>query len=269
MVEKIQIEKIRTIRENFTKFHEKMVTAFGEDQVIYDLMALRKYKTQAMFDTLKSMGVFRAYNLSDIKLLLPEFSNQQLKEFGLVTEHGDYLLAGRYVLPIRDIQGKVIAMVGWSEYGGPKKYITTSTVGFSRDASFFNYDCYRLSHEKYGGLVYLVEGIFDTISLKSIGLPVIGNQGLEMSSIKKEMLKRFKKVVAIPDNDRAGMSVNPYLNKISGKDRKFSWDIEIDNVFVSLMTGVKDCDDLVREFDAYDDLIQASKAKYTYRIKEE
>ena len=269
-VQQAQVKLVREVRKDLTAFFKKAVSIYGGDELIEELMVDRKYKTRIMEQTLKDIGVFRCSSISDISLLFPEVTNERLQQFGLLTENGDYLLTDRYVLPIKDIQGDIVALVGWHPLGGSRKYITTPTIGFSRDTTFFNFDdAYRLSMEKFNGVVYLLEGIFDTLALRAIGLPAMGNQGLEMSAFKSNMLTRFNKVIPIPDNDRSGKGVNPYLNKVSGKDAKFIWNIPTDNVFAVLPLGVKDTDDFVNDFDCYDDLVNLQNYKYIVHMKVE
>lgn len=265
-----KVKLVRQVRKEFTAFFTKMVNIYGGDELITELMIERKYKSRVMEQTLKEIGVFKCDSISDITLFCPEVSNERLKQFGLLTEHGDYLLTGRYVVPIKDISGEIVALVGWHPMGGSRKYVTTPTLGFSRDTTFFNFDnAYKIAQEKFNGVVYLVEGIFDTLALRAIGLPAMGNQGLEMSAFKANMLSRFSKVIAIPDGDRSGKGVNPFLNKASGKDTKFIWKIPIDHVFGILPLGVKDTDDFVNDFDCYDDLVALQSKKYIVRLKVE
>lgn len=265
-----QIKLVRQVRKDLTAFFKRAVEIYGGDELIMELMVARKYKTRVMEQTLKEIGMFRCDSISDISLMFPDITNEQLHQFGLLTENGDYLLANRFVLPIKDIEGTVIALVGWHPMGGSRKYITTPTIGFSRDTSFFNFDhAYKLSMEKFNGVVYLMEGIFDTLAIRAIGLPAMGNQGLEMSAFKSNMLSRFNKTISIPDNDRSGRGVNPYLNKVSGKDTKFVWNIPTDNVFAVLPQGVKDTDDFVNDFDCYEDLVKLQDYKYIVHMKVE
>ena len=259
------LNKIKQVRKELTMFYDKVSSLLCNDDTIYELMLHRGYQTQEMYNVLKEIGIFKIDNLSDIHLL--GYTNEQLSSWGLLSEQGDYLLKGRYVMPIRDIGGTVIALVGWSQYGGPRKYVTTPTLGFSRDASFFNLDCYKLSWEKWGGLVFVVEGIFDVISLRALGFPVVGNMGLEMHKIKTQILSRFGKVIAVHDNDKAGRSVNPMLNSISGRATKFIWGIENDHVFVLLPEGIKDIDDFVKDFDCYEDLLDCRNSKFIKKLK--
>ncbi len=228
------IKTVKKVRQDLTWFFDKMCELYGADDVIYELMQARGYVALEMFETLKEVGVFKVDYLSDITLFLPQITSEQFDQWGLLTESGDFILSGRYVLPIRSINGEVVALVGWHPKGGSRKYVTTPTLGYSRDATFFNLDTYSYSWDKWKGVVYLVEGIFDTLALRSLGLPALGVQGLNLSSIKVQMLTRFSKVIVVPDNDRGGRSVNPYTNSSSGKSKKMIWKLINDSVFVLL-----------------------------------
>lgn len=263
------VPQVRQVRKELTEFFYRVCEVYCTDQLILELMQARGYTDKAMFDTLKELGVFKVDYLSELTFLVSGVTNDQLKAWGLVNKEGTFILGGRYVVPIKDIIGNVVALVGWHPKGGSRKYVTTPTLGFSRDASFFNLDCFRLAWEKWNGTVYLVEGIFDTISLRSLGFAALGMQGLEMSPIKTQILSRFGKVIAIPDNDSSGRSVNPMTNKFSGKSSKFIWHIENEHVFVVLPDGVKDVDDFVKYYEAYDDLLACQNARYLRKLRVE
>ena len=116
------------------------------------------------------------------------------QELGLVSNKDNFLLAERFIVPITDISGRLSALVGY--YPDYKKYITTPSPFFSKEEMFFNFhDAYQLSWKEFGGFVILVEGIFDCLSLKAIGLPVIATMGATVSKTKGELLKFFKKVL--------------------------------------------------------------------------
>lgn len=275
-----RVQLIKKVREELTLVYERLSSVFSSDEVIYDLMRERKYGSQEMFDTLKEIGVFRAEYITDIRMVLPHITDEQLSQFGFLTENGDYLMPGRYVLPIRDIDGTIMALVGWHPMGGDRKYVTTPTLGFSRDASFFNMDSFRLAKEKFGGKTFLVEGIFDSIALRSIGIPAIGNQGLELSPIKTQILNRYEKIIALPDNDNSGRKVNPFTNFSTAKSKRLEWRIEAPHVFVKILdrrinigegeeSRIKDIDVLIREYDAYDDLVALFDKKFVAHLKVE
>lgn len=271
MVTQERLVKLQQVRQDLTKFFHEVSEFYGGEQVVTELMDHRGYDSQEMFDTLMQLGVINVNSLMELSMLYPHYTLEQFKDWGLTNDKGNFILTDRYIVPIKDIAGNIIALVGWHPQGGSRKYVTTPTLGFSRDVSFFNYDhAYRLSHEAHDGVVFLVEGIFDAISLRSLGLPAIANQGLEMSSIKSRMLSRFKKVVAVPDNDNSGRSVNPFLNHLTSKGANFIWRIPVPHVFVLLPERVKDVDEFVKGYEGVrEDLEKCKSASYLARISEE
>lgn len=280
------LDKVISVRNGLTDLVDKLISVFSTDEVISEVMSLRKYTTspysEAMRETLREVGVFKIDYLSEIEMIAPDVSLEDLKLYGLVDRNGNYLLSGRYAIPIRDIDGLVTAVVGW--FPDVKKYVTTPTYGFSKDGQFFNMECFSKSfngdYPKYKdeetdevleskGMVYLVEGIFDTLSLRSLGFPALGNMGLDMSMAKTEILTRFGKVIAIPDNDNAGHKTNRYLSGFGGNKDNKTWLIKNENVIVQLPKGVKDSDDFIKGYYCLEDLLLCQKAKFKINLNED
>lgn len=251
---KVGYKKLKDLRRKLTKLTERLVEIYSTDEVIYGCMYLRKYADETMFKTLKEVGLFKVDMLSDIKMvgrLLEDeiLDNEFYQLAGIETESGQYLLSDRYIVPIRDITGEVTAWVGW--YPDNRKYVTTPTYGFSKNAQFFNVECYRDCWEKQDGVIFLVEGIFDTLALRSLGFAALGNMGIELSPTKADMLLRYKKVIAINDNDIVGQSANKY----SGYAKKEKvWYLPPNHCVVLLPDGVKDADDLIRDYECRTEL---------------
>jgi len=260
----LDIDKVKKVRSKLTKFYDELscISLFHSEDIVKSLMQERGYWSEDMYNTLLDLKVCKVDNLTDIKFLLPHYSYEDFKDFGLVNDNGYFLLSGRYILPIRDIGGGVIALVGWDKEGGFKKYVTTKTYGFVKDASFFNYDSYKYAWEKYQGVTFLVEGIFDAVSLRSLGFPVLAVMGTKMGKIKQDMLKRYTKVIAIPDNDKGGQLVTLGYHKSR-------WEIPVESTFIKLPKGVKDVDDLIKFYDCKYDLEKAINSRYIYHIKDE
>lgn len=162
-----------------------------------ELGRVRGYIEGSQTNLIEEMGLGKI-NLESVKAL-----GDEAKEMGLLTEKGVFLLQGRYLIPVEDYLGNIIALIGYNN--DEKKYITTPSPLFSKELLFFNFkQAYDLSYAEYGGLVYVVEGIFDCLALRSIGLPCIATMGATISKEKGEQLKVFKKVIAIPDDDKTG-----------------------------------------------------------------
>ena len=230
--------KALVVQKSLEEVWSRLVFSCSFESTVQDLMLMRSYDSEEMFSTLSDIKVFRSTDIATLlsSIQLPE--GITLRDLGLVSADGFHLLNGRYVIPVRSITSKITALVGW--YPDMKRYITTQTFGFSKNTSFYNIEhALPLSWSKFGGAVFLVEGIYDTIALRSLGLPVLGNQGIVLSNAKIEILKFFKNVIAIPDGDASGAKVLP-----SG-ERPWNYPA----TFLQLV-GVKDVDDLVKGYDS-------------------
>lgn len=280
------------VRRSLTQCFNSLSAVFSTDEVIAEVMHLRRYATSpyrdSLFAYLKAVGIFKVDSLYDILLTIPGLTVDVLKLFGFVTDSGAFLLDNRYIIPIRDIMGNVTALTGW--YPDTKKYITTPTYGFSKEGQFFGMETFQWSHtggyltpvDAAGepvspkGLTYLVEGIFDALSLQALGFPALANMGLTMSSYKSEILRRYGKVVVIPDNDKAGATASPYRglfgrggsrDSLRPSASSTAWRITNENVVMRLPDGIKDVDDLIKGYLCLDDLVAAQGAQYIYSVK--
>lgn len=132
------------------------------------------------------------------KLKLDEY-----KDLGLFSEDGYFLLNERYILPVKDITGNIIALIGW--FPDNKKYITTPSRFFSKDCLFFGLE--QISETGVNKDYFIVEGIFDSLNIRSLGYNAIAQMGINASSVKVALYGLFKRLVGIPDNDTQGRKV--------------------------------------------------------------
>lgn len=224
----------------------EIIKSYFRDGFADEICQLRGYVGKEQYSEIKRL------NLGICDLLASDLTDNA-NEVGLLTESNNFLLGGRYIIPVEDVAGNLSALIGY--YPDVKKYITTPSPFFSKACMFFNFrEAYKLAWSEYGGRVFLVEGIFDCISMQSLGLPCIATMGANVSSIKCELLKLFKKVVGIPDNDATGRRS---LDRYRG-----GWNVPYNTTLVRLsgvmdMGGgeelpIKDCDNIVSWFDAED-----------------
>ena len=238
------LQVVKTTRGILKQLCSCFEEAFGGEAVIDELMERRKYKSEKMRALLLSKGIFKMPTLHEVQLIALANSIRltapMLRQLGLVSDSGDYFLEDRYAIPLCDWTGNPIALVCW--YPDARKYITTTTYGFTATATFFNMQSYPKAVQPDGSTtVFVVEGIFDALSVESLGYCCLGNQGLDMSPIKKLMLQRFDRVIFIPDNDRPGRMSNPYLTIRSSHH----W--ELPNSRMVALTGkIKDMDDFIK-----------------------
>lgn len=226
----------------------EIIQSYFKDGFVDEICSLRGYIDEHQRNEIERL------NLGACNLLASDLT-ESANKVGLITQTNNYILADRYVIPVYDVAGNLSALIGY--YPDIKKYITTPSPYFSKEAMFFNFnEAYKRAWSEYGGRVFLVEGIFDCISMQSIGLPCIATMGANVSSVKGELLKLFKKVVGIPDNDKTGRkSLNRY-------DRKHGWNVPYGTTMVKLsgecdfgdgdILPIKDCDNLVSWYDADD-----------------
>lgn len=174
------------------------------------------------------------------------------EELGLFSKRGNMLLNGRYIIPVTSVSGDLVSLIGY--YADEKRYITLSTPFFSKAAMFFMFnEAYKESWANHNGVVFLVEGIFDCLSIWSLGLPCMATMGSSVSALKGDLLKVFRKVIAIPDDDETG-------HKALYRNSKNGWKVPSNTVMIKFRGGsvniggsllhCKDVDNLVTWFDA-------------------
>ena len=173
------------------------------NDVALDICQLRGYYPERMLATLVKAGFL---------FIQEEGCYDKLKgagsDLGLFSKEGKFLLEGRFIFPIRDMVGNVLALIGW--FPDEKKYITTPSKFFSKSCLFYGLE--QLSNTGINKNYVLVEGIFDSLSVRSLGIPCISQMGIKSSKYKQVMYSMFKSLLAIPDRDSEGKKVIEYDN---------------------------------------------------------
>lgn len=181
-----------------------------DDSSVDELCKIRGYVSDEQRSYLEEFGV-------GICSIGGDVFKEYMSELNLLSKNDNFLLSDRFVIPVYGVNGDLVTLIGY--YPDKRKYITIPTPYFAKECLFFNFkDAYELSWSEYGGFVILVEGIFDCLSLRSIGLPVIATMGATVSNMKCELLKLFNKVLAVPDCDKTGRKA---LNRYS----KYGWKV--------------------------------------------
>lgn len=205
MLQREVFPKYRQYCQELTEIYEIMKENFSPTSY-EDLCRDRGYPLEesAQYDLFKAMNI--GYFEADDFEVFKKYS----EELGLFSKKGNFLLNGRYIIPVYDIAGNLVSLIGY--YPDLKKYITLSTPFFSKMCLFFNFrQAYELSWKEYNGFLIVVEGIFDCLSLRALGLPCVATMGANVSKIKGEQLKLFRNVLGIPDDDTTGRkSLNRY-----------------------------------------------------------
>lgn len=146
-------------------------------------------------------------------------------------ELGWHAGARRVVIPIRDVQGRLVGLSGRAfDKGRKPKYLHSK--GFRKD--FYLYGEHQLP--KKGSEGNVVEGFFDVQYMDQCGFPTVAVMGSYVGRIQMEKLVRFfESVVILPDGDAAGEGLGQrFMEQVSRR---------LSARCVTLPTG-KDPDDL-------------------------
>lgn len=204
--------------------------------VIESICSLRGYDVDRMGGILREAEFIYLNGSFDVKKILP-----LNKDLGIVNDEGVFILKNRYIFPVKDMLGNVVALIGW--YPDEKKYITTPSKLFSKDCLFYGME--QLSKTGRGTDYVITEGIFDSLSARACGLNCVAQMGITSSRYKEVLYTLFKNIIAVPDQDGQGRDV--LLNdkwKIPRSGKYFRWRCEY--------LSMKDLDDFCKNFSKED-----------------
>ncbi len=194
-------------------------------------------------DVAKEFGVGYApassNKLEDI-LAKKNFSPEAMKQCGLFFAPGRPRFRGRLMIPLRDVQGNVIAFTGRKLPQTPKddpafeaKYVNSpETLIFKKGGMLFNFDRARNAIDKQGFFL-MVEGQLDALRVSSCGYPaVIAPQGTAITPEQLGLIKRYDTRLKIfLDGDRAGQAA-------AMRALPMALAAEIDITFLKLPPGI-------------------------------
>jgi DNA primase len=168
-----------------------------------DIERLKELAEFRNFDiqTLITKQIF--YVNKPIELMLPDYINY-LNTFGLISNiNNKPIYHQRWVIPIRDTDGKVLNFVGYSPNYNERYLYAESEVYLRRDTL---YGLENLNQAYKKGYAILCEGITDAIALHNLGYNIaFANCGTYRSAFNLLQLNRCKNgVILIPDRDKAG-----------------------------------------------------------------
>ena len=236
------------------------------EQVVNNICTLRKYEDPEMVEELQKIGFVFIPETVDVSILKdPKFS-----KLGLFTQTGRFLLTNRYMFPVKDMLGNILAFIGW--YPDEKRYITTPSELFMKDCLFFGLD--QLSNTGINKKYILVEGIFDSISVRSIGYNCIAQMGSSTSPQKEVLYGLFSRLLGIPDADKTGREVvSKDKWRLPANSSYVVWYQNREKIIkVGQEKGVKDIDDLIKLYGAdyarelIDDAMQDRERVVSYKI---
>jgi DNA primase len=163
----------------------------------------------------------------------------------------------RLMIPIRDIQSRVIAFGGRTLSGEDPKYLNSpETELFDKGQILFALDQARTLISKQDRAV-VVEGYFDVIALHAVGITnVVASLGTALSQSQVKLLLRYtesKRIVLNFDADRAGTQA---AERAIGEVEALAYQGQVELRLLNLPGG-KDADEFLKQFSPayYQDLL--------------
>lgn len=194
------VEDIVVDRYNFRKkFTEYVNTLYklSNKEMQEEFARIR----QMPIDSIKENDIFWVGNSAE--LMIPEYIGL-LEKFGLVSEANNKpIFSNRWVIPIKDKDNLVQALVGYSNVS-ENKYVYSTTDYYLRGDSLYGEE--QLEKTMKDGYAVLVEGITDAIHIRSLGFDnIYANCGSRKGTVNFLRLNRLKYgLIRICDRDKAG-----------------------------------------------------------------
>ncbi|MDJ0556559.1 MAG: DNA primase [Microcoleaceae cyanobacterium MO_207.B10] len=202
------------------------------------------------------------------------FSVELVEKAGLILPRksgGSYYdrFRDRLMIPINDVQGRVIGFGGRTLSDEQPKYLNSpETELFDKGKILFALDKAKTAISKHDKVV-VVEGYFDVIALHAAGINnVVASLGTALSLVQVKQLLRYtesKQIILNFDADRAGIQAT---NRAIGEIEKLAYSGEVQLKIVNISDG-KDADEFLKTYSAekYQELLEKSALWIDWQIQ--
>ena len=172
------------------------------------------------------------------------FTDQELKDAGLVNQYGGDLFRGRMVVALSDPSGGVVGFTGRIIVDDPKapKYLNTpQTLLFDKSRHVFGLFQAKESIRQQNCAV-IVEGNLDVVSSHQAGVKnVVATAGTAMTEYNLRALSRLAERIKLAfDGDKAGLAATKRAIEIA---QRVGVEVEV----VTLPGSAKDPDELIQQ----------------------
>ena len=172
------------------------------------------------------------------------FTDQELKDAGLVNQYGGDLFRGRMVVALSDPSGGVVGFTGRIIVDDPKapKYLNTpQTLLFDKSRHVFGLFQAKESIRQQNCAV-IVEGNLDVVSSHQAGVEnVVATAGTAMTEYNLRALSRLAERIKLAfDGDKAGLAATERAIEIA---QRVGVEVEV----VTLPGSAKDPDELIQQ----------------------
>lgn len=230
-----EVETMDRAIQDRHEYHQRFTEYCKELYARASQVKLQELADMRMFpvEELQKLGVF--YIDKMVEMLLPNYL-KHIKEFGVVSETNNQpIFHERWVIPIRDTDGLVQNLVGYSP-NFDERYIYGTGKYYDRSNTMWGLENLGLAYEM--GYAVLTEGITDAIRLRSLGIQnAFGRCGTFQSDTVMGQLDRCRYgVIFIHDRDDAGDKTREH------------W-VTTKYIRLNTFAAYKDCDEMLREPD--------------------
>lgn len=208
-------------RLTFHDAYTKLVTAVYEDDIEsqqYYLSIVEEHRHIPVSYLLQRGCMFIPNNE-----YIRHYLGNEVDQFGLELYNGERCLWTLYVvLPVTDLSGDVLGLVGWDalhkyqeqEEGqtGLSMYKVSSKNIFKKE-KFFLTDSNLLRQTFDSRTVFITDGVFDSVALNYRGIPALALLGSTFSPEILYFLRWYKKIYICADNDSAGSKLYNTLRR--------------------------------------------------------
>lgn len=137
------------------------------------------------------------------EMLIPSYLDK-VESFGVISPTNKKpIFHNRFVIPIKDVNGKILNLVGYSKEAN-ERYVYGTAKYYRRRETMYGLENLHLAYEL--GYAIVTEGITDTIRVRSLGFPnCFAMCGTHSSEFIMKQLNRCRYgIIKIPDRDSAG-----------------------------------------------------------------
>lgn len=220
------IVKMDKFLDDLTKYTYELKERSG-DRMLQEFAAMRAFP----YEIVKTSDIF--YINDATEMLIPSYLDK-VEDFGIISPTNKKpIYHNRFVIPIKDIDGRVLNLVGYSKDAN-ERYVYGTSIYYRRRDTLYGLENLNLAYDM--GYAIITEGITDCIRVRSLGYPntfaMCGTHGSEF--IMKQLNRCRYGVIKIPDRDLPGKRA---LNK---------WKCNR-SIVLNIFVAYKDIDEMCKE----------------------
>ena len=229
------ISEMNTYTNELTEYVNQLKSRSNKDMQVH-FADLRKFDVE----TVRENDIF--YIGDATEMLIPAYLGK-VEDFGVISPTNKKpIFHNRYVIPIKDTNGKILNLVGYSK-DADERYVYGTAKYYRRRETMYGLENLHLAYEL--GYAILTEGITDALCLRNLGFKnTFANCGTHNSDFIIKQLNRCRHgIIKVPDRDAAGVRAN---NK---------WKC-LRSVTLNAYIKYKDIDEMCKDSDDMKDLVK-------------